>query len=152
MDDFEKLGIDIQHQMVDIKNDLHRANDRFATVINDTNSMRSQIGELSTKVNSIEESTSQFIKDKIEVVTARMVETGSREIIERIDIQIREAIVKNLPEVMPESIKKQIHEVRRDHEKLKRKKFCNEQMIDSLRNLIVDVKEQVDSSILDKFQ
>ena len=149
MDEFEKSGIEMQRQMADIKNDLHRANDRFATVINDTKSIRSQLGELSTRVNSIEESTSEFIRDKIEVVTARMVETGSREIIERIDTQIREAIVKNLPDVMPESIKKQIHEVRRDLEKLKRKEFCNEQMMDSLRNVIVDVKEQVDNSIVE---
>ena len=59
--------------------------------------------------------------------------------IEAENLQIREAIAKNLPEVMPESIKKQIKE----------KEFCNEQMIDSLRNLIVDVKEQVDNSILE---
>ena len=97
--------------MIDIKNDLHRANDRFATIINDTNSIKSQLGELSTKINTIEESSSKLISDDIEVVTARLVENRSRELTEQTNIQIREAISKNLPKVMPESTKKQLHEV-----------------------------------------
>ena len=73
----------------------------------------------------------------------------SRELNEHTIQQIREDIARNVAEGVPESIKKQITEVRRELEKLKRTDFCTEQMIDSLRNLIVDMKDQVDNSILE---
>ena len=87
------------------------------------------------------------------VITARLAESvilnESRELNEHTIQQIREDIARNVAEGVPESIKKQITEVRRELEKLKRTDFCTEQMIDSLRNLIVDMKDQVDNSILE---
>ena len=90
--------------MIDMKNDLHRANDKFASIITDTNSINSKLRELSSRIDTIEEKSSQVINEKIEVALARLVESaglnGNRELTEHTNIQIRESIAKNVPKAM----------------------------------------------------
>ena len=98
----------MQTQMATIRHDLQRASEKCVGIRTDFSSIKVRLGELSDRIDNIEEKSKEYVNEKVE-----------------------------------------IREVRREQEELMRKKLCTEQMIDSLRNFFVDVKEHVDNSTLE---